>query len=459
MMNSDPKELIRKIPSPYLEDLLEITKTVRNANGEVYLVGGSVRDLLLEKIPHEYDMAVSLPPEEVQKIFRRTVPTGIKHGTITVLLKDRSYELTTFRKDEDYVDGRRPETVTFGVSLSEDLKRRDFTMNAIALDLANEKLVDEHEGIKDIQNSLIRTIGNPISRFTEDGLRPVRAIRFVSILGFKIHPETEKAILECKTITQKVSPERIHDEFLKLLKSKDPKPSLLLLRKYGILELFTQSKLYANLRPSQSEKGSLDKNDARVAGTRLLTEIEWEEELSHFANLEPEPDRTRLAYFLLTHFAKEELSAESTRFFKDLRFSNQRSKDSQFLARTLDSIQEYSSLLKNASAIRKWVLHPIAQYSGKKELLTWCRELASLSQAHLGNSNWLSQAEEEWKKDAALLLSDLAIDGNWIRKEFPNLPPQMLGEALRLCLEKVLMEPDYNSQEKLQELIRSSFQS
>ncbi|TGK00672.1 CCA tRNA nucleotidyltransferase [Leptospira semungkisensis] len=456
MMNSDPKELIGKIPSPYLQDLLEITSTVRNSKGEVYLVGGSVRDLLLGKIPHEYDMAVSLPPQDVQKIFRRTVPTGIKHGTITVLIQDRSYELTTFRKDEDYVDGRRPETVTFGVSLSEDLKRRDFTMNAIALDLQEQKLVDEHEGIQDIQNSLIRTIGNPISRFTEDGLRPVRAIRFASTLGFSIHKETQNAIQECKSITQKVSPERIHDEFLKILKSPNPIPSLLLLKEYEILGLFTQAKLYSNIASRESGKNASPKNNPENPGLGLLTQAEWKESLSKFANLLSEPDRIRLSYFLLTHFKKEDLITESIRFFKDLRFSNQRSKDSQFLTKTLLSIWENSLELKTPAGIRKWVLHPIAQYSAKKELLSWCEELASLSKAQYGNADWLSLAEEEWKKEPALLLSDLAVDGNWVREKFPSLPPQKLGEALRICLEKVLIEPSDNSQEKLYELIHSS---
>ncbi len=428
-----PKELIQAIPSPYLEDLLEISKTVSDAGGEAYLVGGSVRDLVLGKIPHEYDLAVSLFPEKIQKLFRRTVPTGIKHGTITVLFQDRAYELTTFRKDEDYQDGRRPETVHFGVSLSEDLRRRDFTINAIALDLLQNKLVDEHKGLEDIQSKLIRTIGNPISRFTEDGLRPVRAIRFVASLGFTIHPETAEAIQECKPIVAKVSPERIHDEFLKILRSADPKLSLTLLREYGILELFTKAKLY----PSPLET--------------------WKEVLEGFSSLPTQPDRVRLAYFLLISFGLETLVEQSLLFFKDLRFSNQRIKDSQFLARTLDSLLQNSESLAKESGIRKFLLHPIAHYAGKEELNLWCGELANLWRSYQGKEpDWLIKSEEEWKGNPPVVLGDLALDGNTIRENFPQIEPRKLGEVLKVCLDFILEDPNQNTKETLFDFIRSS---
>ncbi|TGK03694.1 CCA tRNA nucleotidyltransferase [Leptospira selangorensis] len=430
MMSPDPKQLISQIPSPFIEDLLEISKTIKDHGGEAYLVGGSVRDLILNRIPHEYDLAVSISPEKMQKIFKRTVPTGIKHGTITVLFQDRSYELTTFRKDEDYIDGRRPETVQFGVSLSEDLKRRDFTMNALALDLLQEILVDEHSGQEDIQNSLIRTIGNPVSRFTEDGLRPVRAIRFVSTLGFTIHPDTSEAIETCKQVTAKVSPERIHDEFLKILKSKNPIGGLDLLRKHKILELFTKIKLYS---------------------------VDWEKYKNGFSKLIETSERPRLAYFLASCFAEQTWFSDSTVFFKELRFSNQRTKDSQFLVKTLYSIIQYREELKTSPGLRTHLLHPVAQYAGKKDLWDWCLELSLLWSAFLNEESfWLSNAEQEWKKNPPLLLSDLTIDGNLVREKFPELPAPKLGEVLRSSLISVLQDPSLNSKELLLDSIRKS---
>ncbi|EMO61620.1 tRNA nucleotidyltransferase/poly(A) polymerase family protein [Leptospira borgpetersenii serovar Pomona str. 200901868] len=244
MTNVDPDELIKKIPENFREDIIRITQNIRKEGGECYLIGGSVRDLLLSKIPDEFDLTTSLLPDKILTLFKRTVPTGIKHGTVTVLIQDRSYEITTFRKDVDYIDGRRPEAVEFGVSLSEDLKRRDFTMNALALDLEAKRLIDEHSGLEDIQNKIIRTIGDPIERFTEDGLRPIRAIRFVSSLGFALESETAKAIIQCRNITAKISKERVHDELNKTLKSKNPAPSLKLFKEFRILELFTSLKLY-----------------------------------------------------------------------------------------------------------------------------------------------------------------------------------------------------------------------
>lgn len=430
MIHSDPNKLISQIPSPFLEDLLEIGTIVRNYGGEAYLVGGSVRDLVLNKIPHEYDLAVSIHPEEIQKIFKRTVPTGIKHGTITVLFHDRSYELTTFRKDEDYIDGRRPETVQFGVSLSEDLKRRDFTMNSLALDLQKKKLVDEHSGLEDIQNSLIRTIGDPVSRFTEDGLRPVRAIRFVSSLGFTIHPETAEAIDSCREITAKVSPERIHDEFLKVLKSKNPIGGLDLLKKHKTLELFSKTKLYSG---------------------------DWEKHKNGFSKLLHASEKSKIAYFLISCFSEQKWFSDSNLFFKELKFSNQRTKDSQFLVKTLYSLIQQKEELKSSPGLRTHLLHPIAQFAGKKDLWDWCLEVSLLWAAFLNEEPfWLASAEQEWKNNPPLLLSDLSINGNLVREKFPNIPPPKLGEVLRSSLLSVLQDPSLNSENILLENIRNS---
>ena len=209
------RDAIILIPPKNLEDLQFISRTLNEAGYKCYLVGGSVRDLAIGKVPYEYDLTTSAKPEDVKKIFRKVVDTGIKHGTVTVIVNGEGYEVTTFRLDIGYSDGRRPDAIIYGETLSDDLKRRDFTMNALALDLLTEEFVDEHNGLEDIQNKIIRTIGIPEERFTEDGLRPIRALRFISTLGFSIEEATYRAIYKTRSITAKISVERFHDELNK----------------------------------------------------------------------------------------------------------------------------------------------------------------------------------------------------------------------------------------------------
>jgi len=205
---------------------------------EAWLVGGSVRDLIIQKPAFDYDIATNAPPATVMSIFKRVIPTGIKHGTVTVLVKDDKVEITTFRKDGKYSDGRRPDEVTYAESIYEDISRRDFTINGIAYNLITEELIDPYNGQGDIEKKIIRTIGNPIERFNEDGLRLFRACRFASQLNFSIEENTFKAIGECLDVASRVSSERIRDEFLKIIQSDKPSVGIELLRTSGLLKLF-----------------------------------------------------------------------------------------------------------------------------------------------------------------------------------------------------------------------------
>ena len=166
---------------------------------EAYLVGGCVRDMLLGREPGDWDITTSAKPEEVKAVFRRTVDTGIKHGTVTVMMGKEGYEVTTFRIDGDYTDGRHPDSVTFTPDLIEDLKRRDFTINAMAYN-RDRGLVDAFGGRKDLEDGVIRCVGAAEERFTEDALRILRAIRFSAQLGFEIEEHTENAIKNCSPI-------------------------------------------------------------------------------------------------------------------------------------------------------------------------------------------------------------------------------------------------------------------
>ena len=181
---------------------------------EAYIVGGCVRDMLLRKEPHDFDVTTSATPEEVIPLFEKTVPTGIKHGTVTVLLDGEAVEVTTFRTEGKYQDHRHPENVRFVKSLMEDLARRDFTVNAMAY---NEKmgLCDYFGGKEDLENRILRAVGNPLKRFSEDALRILRLYRFSATLGFKIYTETEDAALLLSHTLEKISGERIATELKK----------------------------------------------------------------------------------------------------------------------------------------------------------------------------------------------------------------------------------------------------
>lgn len=196
---------------------------LEDAGFEAYLVGGSLRDILMGREVHDFDITSSAKPEEVMEVFSdfKVIPTGLKHGTVTVLVEDEPLEITTFRSESGYSDGRHPDSVSFAKSVEDDLGRRDFTMNAMACRI-NGELFDLFGGQKDIADKLVRTVGNAKERFSEDGLRILRAIRFAAVLGFEVEAGTKNAIHQMGYMIEKVSEERIVSEFNKIMLSEKP---------------------------------------------------------------------------------------------------------------------------------------------------------------------------------------------------------------------------------------------
>lgn len=203
------------------EDVLTIIKNLMNNGYDAYAVGGCVRDSVLGTEPDDWDITTSAKPLQIKKIFKRTVDTGIKHGTVTVLLGKNRYEVTTYRIDGEYEDSRHPKDVVFTTDLTEDLRRRDFTINAMAYN-PYKGLIDVFGGMEDLQNKIIRCVGSPFERFSEDALRILRAVRFSAQLGFTIEEETKKAIVKLADSLQMISVERIQTELVKLLVSQNP---------------------------------------------------------------------------------------------------------------------------------------------------------------------------------------------------------------------------------------------
>ena len=209
-------------------------RTLEKSGYQAGLVGGCVRDMLMGIPPHDFDITTNATPEEMKFVFQkeRVIETGIKHGTLTVIIDGTPLEITTFRIDGEYKDSRHPESVTFSRNLKSDLERRDFTVNALYYDL-DEGVVDVFDGENDIKNKVIRAVGDPEKRFCEDALRILRAIRFSSVLGFEIEEKTRQAMLKCKHLLKNISAERIAVEINKFVLGKNVKNAIL--QNYEIL--------------------------------------------------------------------------------------------------------------------------------------------------------------------------------------------------------------------------------
>ncbi|WP_296111443.1 CCA tRNA nucleotidyltransferase [uncultured Limosilactobacillus sp.] len=226
--------IIEQLPTEFKE-AEPVLAQIEAAGFEAYFVGGCVRDTILGQPLHDIDIATSAYPSEIKAIFSRTVDTGIEHGTVMILDHGKGYETTTFRTETGYQDFRRPDEVTFVRSLAEDLQRRDFTINALALKRTGE-VIDLFDGLHDLTNRLIRAVGNPDERFHEDALRMMRAVRFASQLDFEIDPETIQGITDNAHLLSKIAVERIQVELEKLFVGTNPTKGLQVMMETDLYE-------------------------------------------------------------------------------------------------------------------------------------------------------------------------------------------------------------------------------
>ncbi len=259
------------IPKP----VLEVIARLRELGHAVYLVGGCVRDMVRKVHPKDFDVATSALPEEVQRAFRKVIPTGIQHGTVTVVQGGTHVEVTTFRSEGDYHDGRRPSSVAFESDIVKDLSRRDFTMNAMAYNPVDRELVDPFGGQDDLKAQLIRCVGSAQERFSEDGLRSLRAVRFAAVLGFSLDPATRDAIPTTLSVFRKVAFERIHDELVKLLNTPRAELGLALLADTGLLDVFLPELARADAEAARQARAAVQAApvDVEVRMAVLLADL------------------------------------------------------------------------------------------------------------------------------------------------------------------------------------------
>lgn len=438
-----------KITKP-IEELNDIF----TSNGfSLYLVGGAVRDYLLSIENHDYDFTTDATPQEIIKIFpNSTIPTGIKHGTVTVLFKKKMYEITTFRAEKDYLDKRHPRTIEFIRDLNTDLERRDFTINALAVDLKTGKILDYHNGIEDLKNKTIRAIGDAEKRFDEDGLRLLRAARFASKLNFEIEEKTFNSIKNKHENIKAVSAERIREELFKLLTSPAPHIGLNYLKESKLLDIILPEFVPAiGFEQKGFHKHDLWTHTILTAKAACDNDFDYHVKLAaFFHDIGKTTTRALNEFGVYTFFNHETESERITKtILKRLKASNEDIFTISHLIR--NHMFNYTSSWSD-SAVRRFMNRVGIEYIPLLFQLRLSDQIAISGKPDYESIGELEGRIDKILKDnCALKLKDLKLDGNDIMKLF-NVKGVIVGNILNYLLEQVLEDPLLNEKEKLEKL-------
>jgi len=413
--------------------LVDCVHTIRAHGGEAFLVGGAVRDLLQGKIPLDFDLATNLLPTRILEIFPYVLPTGLQHGTVSVWpskkKQGKPVEITTYRIEKNYTDSRRPDRVEFVSDLEQDLARRDLTINAMAYDVLEQRLIDPFLGQHDLDQGIVRAVGDPVVRFSEDGLRSLRAIRFAVSLDFSIEPNTFLAIAHTLHHFSKVSYERVRDEWNKILtRAQTPGLALTWMRSSGMLNICMPELAHTKEPIWNSVLATLNE----VCLLKLDPLLSW-------------------AALLLFESSLDNVAQILSRF----KFSNQ---DKHLVMHWLRGVQNYAklpSLLSSEGQLRRFLkdiqvaqcdnflaLYQRYQYGFKG--IDRSKEIADLKQ----------RLKEVLDHTQVLTLQDLKISGRDLMLDLDLPPSPLLGSILNQLLEQVLDDQSLNQKEKLLECAR-----
>lgn len=439
-------------PALIPQEVIAVGRTLNARGHQAYLVGGSLRDLILGRTPSDYDIATDARPEEVAALFPRTVPVGVAFGSVLVEAGTWGFvDVTTFRKDLEYVDGRRPRGVEFGASIEDDLARRDFTVNALAWEMGDGRLVDPFGGLQDLREGIIRAVGDPARRFREDALRTLRAVRFAGQLGFDMDPDTWQALQQEARGVRRLSGERVRDELFKILVVPEVERALWMLHEAGLL-LEVLPELKGTERLAQYKPGApmlldhLILTAALCPPDPLLRLAGLLHDVGKMATKQLQPDG-RVTYF---GHAREGGKA-ARRAGARLRLSN------RMTERLAAWVEMHMSLDASVATktLRRWL-----SARGKE----WLLKLVDLCRADAWASGWHGpiphldrierEIEEIERKGEGLTLKKLAVDGHDVMRELDLSPGPRVGEILSRLLEAVLEDPGRNTRDELLRLIR-----
>ena len=430
------------------KDAKSIIEQLKKQGFSAYLVGGSIRDLLLKTPPHEWDITTSATPDQVTALFDKVIPTGIDYGTVTVMIGDLPFEVTTFRADEKYVDGRHPSNVNFTDDIHQDLSRRDFTINALAYDPIAKELIDDFSGQKDLKAKVIRTVGSPIERFSEDGLRSVRACRFAAKLDFKIEKKTLAAISQTLDVTKKVAPERIHDELVKMLTSKKPSIGFKLMQQSGLLQLILPELLSGEKVEQPAEFHKYDVLDHNLAACDAAPADNLIVRLAALLHDVAKP-KCKVDMHFYGHDSEGTKLAEQ--ILKRLKFSNNDTKQvTNLIANHMfNYTQDWSD-----AAVRRFIRRAGSPANIAALFALRQADVAAMK-SNLG-TKYLGELQKRIDKiiaeQNALHTTDLKINGNDLMKALSLKPGPKVGQILEALLEKVLDDPKLNEKETLLKL-------
>ena len=429
-----------------------IITTLEAAGYEAYIVGGCVRDAVLGRIPGDWDITTSARPEQVKELFKRTIDTGIKHGTVTVMFDKEGYEVTTYRIDGEYTDHRRPDEVQFTSSLDEDLKRRDFTINAMAYS-HKDGIIDIFGGIEDLNNKVIRAVGNPGDRFDEDALRILRAIRFAGQLGFDIERDTKTAMIVRAEHLTKISAERIRVELVKLLTSAHPE-KLIDAYVMGITNYILPEFDRMMERP---QNNPYHLYNVGVHSIEAVKNIEPDEALRIAALLHDvgKPDSYVVGEDGLDHFYGHDKKGQEIAkdILKRLRFDNETIK----LVTKLISWHDYAlSSLPSKKTFRK-ALNKMGADFFPTLIKIKKADMAAQSDYRLEERRNVLDGlcrmyEEIMTEKDCLTIKDLAVNGSDLIAVGVK-PGERMGQILQYLLDKVLDEPRLNDKNILLNMV------
>ena len=431
-------------------DVTDLCERLRSRGKRAWIVGGCVRDLLMGRAAADWDVATDARPNELMAIFPRAIPTGIEHGTVTVVQHGQHYEVTTLRGDGTYTDGRRPDKVEFVDDITADLARRDFTVNAMAIDPLDGKVIDPFDGVGDLGRRLLRAVGNPLERFAEDGLRVLRAARFVATLDLDLDPATRDAIRPTLDTYRKVAMERVRDEWVKAMKARAPSRAFEVMRETGILEVTC---------PELLDGVGLDQNKFHVYdvwrhGMECMDACAADPVLRIAALLHDVGKPRTRAWSDKTHdytfYDHDRVGAEiADPIAARLRFSNDERLRIVSLVR--HHLFHYSDEWTDA-AVRRWIrrvgpervadLYVLNEADVRAKGIDCTPDLAALAALKVHVARVLEQG-------AALSTRDLKINGHDLIRDVGVRPGRAIGQILDALLEAVTADPALNEREAL----------
>lgn len=435
-----------KLPIP----ILQVLKTLSDAKYEAYLVGGCTRDLIMGKTPKDWDITTSALPEEIQAVFPESFYENA-FGTVGVKTALGVVEVTPFRQDGDYTDGRHPDNVVFTKDITQDLARRDFTMNAIAYDPIQDILIDPFDGVKDIQLKLIKAVRDPLARFEEDGLRIMRLVRFIAQLDFGVDTATISAAFEKKVCLDKIARERIRDEFVKILESTNASLAFVYMEKIGILK-YIAKELEESVNVTQNGCHAYDVFEHLVRSLQCAVDKKY-------------PLYVRLA--ALFHDIGKPPTRQWSNEKKDYTFYGHEVVGAKIALKILDNLHFPREMISRVTTLIRWHMF----FSDTEQITPSAvrRMIANVGKDNIWDLMNLRICDRvgtgrpkedpyRLRKYMSLIeevLSDptdvsmLKVDGNSLITKLEVSPGPVIGHILSILLEKVLENPELNTEEQL----------